>query len=52
MKLSKPSKKTKRFTKLNMLMVDLLSGTFIECGGSYTNCSGTYSTCNGNFLRC
>ena len=52
MKLSKPSKKVEHFKKLNMLMINPLAGTYMECGGSYTTCTGTYVNCSGTFLKC
>ena len=53
MKLKKTAKKIKQFTKLNMLMVDLLSSTYGECPGDYTKCpNGTYKICTGSYFSC
>lgn len=52
MKLSKPYKKVKRFSKINMLMMDLLSSTYGECSGNYTKCPGTYKECPGTYFSC
>lgn len=52
MKLTKPCKKTKRFAKTNMLMIDLLASTYGECTGDYTKCPGTYVNCPGTYFTC
>ena len=52
MKLTKPCEKTKRFTKINMLMIDLLAATYGECPGDYTKCPGTYKDCSGTYFSC
>lgn len=52
MKLMKPNKKTEKYTRLNMLMIDLLAGVYGECPGSYTKCNGTYEVCTGTYLSC
>ena len=52
MKLTKPTKKTKYFSQINMLMVDLLAAVYGECPGDYTKCPGTYTDCSGKYLSC
>lgn len=52
MKLTKPYKKIKRFTKIEMLMINLLAGTFDECPGEYLKCTGVYQECTGNYRNC
>lgn len=52
MKLVKPSKKTERFAKINMLMISLLAGTYRECAGDYLKCPGVYDDCPGRFTSC
>ena len=52
MKLTKSTKKISKYTKINMLMVDLLSGTYGECTGTYLKCPGVYVDCSGNYTNC
>ena len=52
MKLTKPTKKTKYFSQINMLMVDLLAAVYGECPGDYTKCPGTYKDCSGTYFSC
>lgn len=49
--LKKSNKKTRKYNKVTMLGISLLS-SFTECSGDYNKCTGPYRICPGTYTLC